>query len=67
MGEVGQLSPELEDAYFIWRLVFEGNQSLTEVENWDLPSIVQANEILNMKADISAAYSEASKPEKMEK
>lgn len=50
--------------YYIWRLVFQGNQSLTEVEQWDLPTIIRANEVMDMKATMEAAYMEAQKPEK---
>jgi len=58
------MSPDLKDEYMIWRLVFEGGQLLSEVNTWDLPTIVKTNQIMDMKADMSAAYQEASKPEK---
>jgi len=35
-----------------------------ELEHWDLPSIVAANDLLSMKADMEAAGSEAVKPQK---
>lgn len=64
MGDVGTISPDLQEEYLVWRLVFEANQLLSEVSNWDLPTLVKANQILDMKADMSAAYTEAAKPER---
>jgi hypothetical protein len=49
------MSQELQTEYPIWRIVLEG-EKLSEVSEWDWPTIQMYNDFLNMKADMETAY-----------
>jgi len=64
---VGDMSPDMEDEALFWRLVFEGNQSVIEVDQWDMPTMQSAIQFLLMKNDYTTAQSIALKPKKSDK
>ena len=55
IGDVGSLSPSVDERWPILRLVIELKMPLSEVEKWDLEDIRQLNAILDMRQDCDGA------------
>ena len=58
IGKIGDLRPDLDGEWPIWRLVLEAHQPLSEVLRWDLEDVRKANALLDMRAAHSAAFNE---------
>ncbi|MFX0205155.1 MAG: hypothetical protein ACFFDT_04155 [Candidatus Hodarchaeota archaeon] len=52
---MGELTEEVNNEWPVWRLIFDGGQTLEEVDSWDYEDIMKANAILDMRDDYGTA------------
>ncbi|OQY32026.1 MAG: hypothetical protein B6241_12430 [Spirochaetaceae bacterium 4572_59] len=54
LGHVGDLSPDLDEEWPVWRIVLDG-RSLEEVDKMSFTDIQKLNGLLDMREDYEAA------------